>query len=113
MRSRIRIAAFIGCMSLLLMSAAASAQSTSADVTFTVPLNLTNLATEISKVRVKCTLDSLRLDGERAGEVEIPRIGRASSDYRAGAHSHTGHSRTTADFWDVRARALRLRPKRP
>jgi hypothetical protein len=76
-----KIAVVLAFVSLGLASGPAGAQSTSADVTFAVPLNLTNLAADITKVRVRCSFlrvgSSAPTPGlDRAGEVEIPVTGR-------------------------------------
>lgn len=67
-----RIAAFAILALLILASGAAAGQSppASADVTFTVPLNLTNLATDITRMRVQCHINSanLAIGGHRSGE---------------------------------------------
>jgi hypothetical protein len=65
----------------LLSIDSASAQSASADVTFAVPLNLTNLAGDITKVRVTCSMPYGNLSmgsttpAMRRGEVELPVTG--------------------------------------
>jgi hypothetical protein len=79
--ARLRITFVLAFVFQLLATAPASAQSTSADVTFAVPLNLTNLAADITKVRVKCSFlhvgSSAPAPGlDRMGEVEIPVTGR-------------------------------------
>jgi hypothetical protein len=78
---RFRIAAVLAFVCQMLATGPAGAQSTSADVTFAVPLNLTNLAADITKVRVRCSFlhvgSSAPAPGlDRAGEVEIPVTGR-------------------------------------
>jgi hypothetical protein len=78
---RFRITLVLTLVFQMLASGPAGAQSTSADVTFAVPLNLTNLATDITKVRVTCSFlgvgSSSPTPGlDRAGAVEIPVTGR-------------------------------------
>jgi hypothetical protein len=65
-----QLAALVICVSFL---AAGRAAAQSADVTFEVPLNVTNLSSEITKVRLKCELPmSDVLSAARSGEVELP-----------------------------------------
>jgi hypothetical protein len=72
-----RIPLLLGALAITL-TLVARAQSTSADVTFAVPLNLTNLASDITKVRVTCSMEYGRMalgsaqPVVRKGEVEIP-----------------------------------------
>jgi hypothetical protein len=76
MRFQFLLAVLLAVLAPSLVTAPANAQSTAADVTFAVPLNLTNLATDITKVRVQCSLPFATQQsanaGFRQGEVEIP-----------------------------------------
>jgi hypothetical protein len=58
---------------LPLLPSGALAQSASADVTFEVPLNLTSLPSQITKVAVMCRLTSSALmsRGSRVGQSEV------------------------------------------
>jgi hypothetical protein len=59
----------------VLVTGRAGAQSTAADVTFAVPLNLTNLSTDVTKVRVWCWFiygTYQNQSARRSGELEIP-----------------------------------------
>lgn len=73
MPARIRIAAIAICLALTLPpgQARAQTQSSSADVTFVVPLNLTNLASDVTRVRVRCEISSGSLYSPRTGEAEV------------------------------------------
>jgi len=59
MVSRLSIAILAGC--LVAAQALVVAQAPGGDVTFKVPLNLTKLSTDITKVRVSCRLQSTAL----------------------------------------------------
>ncbi|MGH8198513.1 MAG: hypothetical protein ACRETI_10110 [Steroidobacteraceae bacterium] len=68
MSLRIRAIAFAPCVAALLAAGTAAGQTQSAaDVTFVVPVNLTNLAGDITKVRVKCSIHSANLAGPGKG----------------------------------------------
>jgi hypothetical protein len=73
MHTEIRVNAMFALALLLTVgNASAQAQTTSADVTFVVPLNLTNLASDISKVRVRCYIYSWGFTTDsRVGEMEL------------------------------------------
>jgi hypothetical protein len=75
MSSLLRIAPFV-IIPLLLPTGHPAAQTSSADVTFVVPLNITNLASDITKVRVTCIVRGTALDAQRVGELELAVSGR-------------------------------------
>ena len=66
MVSRLSIAILAGC---LVAAQDAVAQVPGGDVTLKVPLNLTKLSTDITKVRVSCTLDSAALRSDAQGRL--------------------------------------------
>jgi hypothetical protein len=75
MRLKIPLAVFVSFVPVLLVAAPVYAQSTAADVTFAVPLNLTNLASDITKARVRCWFMYGIYQNQnaiRVGEQEIP-----------------------------------------
>lgn len=79
MQTRVLVAAVVAFIALLPISGAA--QSPAVEVTFQVPLNLTRLEPDITRVRVSCTIASRALnflardDNNRRGQVEIPVTG--------------------------------------
>jgi hypothetical protein len=74
MPSRLRTCCVLPTIAVALSAAlaGAQAQSPSADVTFEIPLNLTNLSPNIDRVRLRCEVRSLFLMGVWAGALEIP-----------------------------------------
>lgn len=78
-----RILAAIVTASLLATAATSVAQTTSGDVTFELPLNLTQMSSDITKVQVACSITSEaippntptpdgKLTGKLVNQVELP-----------------------------------------
>lgn len=55
------------CSLAILTTAPAAAQSTPADVTFEMPLNLTRLASQFTKISVRCDIHSVGITGADLG----------------------------------------------
>lgn len=76
-----KIQAFLAAVTACLLASPAvgGAQATASDVTFTVPLNLKNVSSDIAKVAVFCRIRSAAItttrDGTLSRQVEVPVTG--------------------------------------